>query len=248
MVGGAFTSLTRSSHGGGTADLKAQPTGLSNCAMQKKYPLGPRGWAVLTLVGGATLAVPFLRQPRVDVEEFESKSPMSPASGLGPFAASETTSRNTANIGSAFGDAALYDGADFSQQIVPPAGTSPTALPAWAPTHSPIDQLISQGTAPPWQSDAVRPSTIKPLEPWTDAAGTSHQQQALPSTLARTWPDANSLPIVDSAPALGRTPGSLAGTAQHARPTATPRLRPPANPTPSQPQYVYQPGFHGAAK
>jgi hypothetical protein len=253
MVGGACTSITRSSHGGGTADLKAQPTGLSNCAMQKKYSLGPRGWAVFTLVGGVTLAVPFLRQPRVGVEGFEIQSPMSPASGLGPFAASEPTARNTANNGSAFGssafgDAAVVDSADFSQQIVPPAGTSPTALPAWAPTHSPIDQLISRGTAPPWQSDTARVSTIKPLEPWTDAAGTSQPQQALPSTLARAWPDGSSLPIADNAPALGRTPGSLAGTAQHARPTATPRLRPPANPTPSEPQYVYQPGFHGAAK
>lgn len=248
MVGGACTSFTRSSHGGGTADFKAQPTGLSNCAMQKKYSLGPRGWAVLTLVGGVTLAAPFLRQTPVDIEGFESQSPMSPASGLGPFATSRPTAQNPVNIGSTFGDAAMVDDADFSQQIVPPAGTSPTSLPAWAPTRSPIDQLISQGTAPPWQSDTAHVSTIKPLEPWTDAEGTRLQQPALPSTLARAWPDANSLPVVDSAPSLGRTPGSLAGTAQHARPTTTPRLPPPANQTPAQPQYVYQPGFQGVAK
>lgn len=216
--------------------------------MQRKYSFGPRGWALLTLVGGLLLASPFLRPPQVDVEEFARGSSMPPASGFGPFDTLESTTKKPANIGSASSDSMSVDGTDFSQQIVLPAGTSPTALPAWAPTHSPLDQLISQGTAPPWQSDSASVSTIKPLEPWVNSAGTSQRQHALPSALAHAWPDANSLPIADSAPELGRTPGSLAGTAQHVRRDTLPRLRPPADQTPARPQYVYQPGFHGAVK
>lgn len=216
--------------------------------MQKKSFIGPRGWAVLTLIGGVALASPFLRGPRVDVEGLASESSRSPESGLSRFAAPESTTKNPANIDSASSDTRLYDFSDFSQEIVPPPGSSPTALPAWAPTRSPIDQLISQGTAPPWQSDKASVSTIKPLEPWANAAGTNQQQPTLPSTLASAWPNASSLPVADSAPALSRTPGSLAGTAQHVRPAATPRLRPPVNQTPAQPQYVFQPGFHGATK
>jgi len=81
--------------------------------MQQKYSFGPRGWAMLTLVGGVTLAAPFLRPARVDVEGLTSKSPMSPINGLGPFAASESTAKNRANISSTSDDSMLIDGFDF---------------------------------------------------------------------------------------------------------------------------------------
>ncbi len=215
--------------------------------MQKNSSFGPRGWAVLTLVGGVTFAAPFLRQPRLAEKQFANASSLPPTSGPNPTEAMRPTTNSSASSGSAFQDSVLADGLGFSERIVPPAATTPTALPAWAPTRSPLDQLISQGTAPPWNSDARNTSTIKPLEPWVNAAESSQPPLALPPTLARAWPDANSLPITDSAPVAARTPGSLAATAQHVYPSSTPRLRQPANPAPTQPQYVYQPGFHGSS-
>ncbi len=213
--------------------------------MQQKSLIGPRGWALLTLLGGVFLAAPFLRQPSVDDASLTGESPKSTASEPSHFFAPEIAPTSTASAPS---DPMSDDFSGFLKQIVPPAGMSPTALPAWAPTRSPMDQLISQGTAPPWQSDMSNVSTIKPLEPWASGAGTDQPQPALPSTFASAWPDASSVPVADSLPALSRIPGSLAGTAQQVRPATTPRLQPPANQTPAKPQYVFQPGFHGTSK
>ncbi|MEO8270764.1 MAG: hypothetical protein ABI557_13660 [Aureliella sp.] len=216
--------------------------------MQQKSSVNPRGWALLTLVGGVALASAFFRTPRVDDEGLANESLLPTASGLGRLASLMSSATNPAKIGSTSRDPLPYDFSDFSQQIVPPTASSPTELPAWAPTRSPIDQLISQGAAPPWQLDKASVSTIKPLDPWVNEAATKQQQPAKPSKLASAWPDAKSLPVADSAPALSRSPGSLAGTSQHLRPTSTPGLTPAQTRTPAQPQYVYQPGFHGAAR
>ncbi len=240
---------------------------------QKKSYVGPRGWAMLTLVGGTALASPFFLPPDVDVEGSVKQPPASHAAGLARLASIElpgTDSSGLARTGSAF------DLPDLSQQILPAAGTALTELPAWAPVRSPIDNLISQGTAPAWQSDSAGESTIKPLTPWINGAGTVQPPPPLSpplsppaATIARAWPDASSLPVADhrsahsgsaSAPVLGSvlpaatggqgSVGNLTSTAQTMRASTTPRLRPPErSPTaPAQRQFVYQPGFSAPAR
>jgi hypothetical protein len=235
-------------HGGLRAQLR-----LSNCAMQqRKSSVGPRGWAMLTLVGGAALATPFLRPPQVDVDGLVTESPLTRTNGPGRLASLESTANGLSDLYPEASEPLRYD---FAQQLAPPAGGSPSRLPAWAPARSPIDQLISQGTAPPWQSNAASVSTIKPLDTWVNAppthqpnaTGPREPQPALPSTAARAWPEASSLPIANSAPAPGRSLGSLTGRSQNFPPATTPQLRAPANSVPVQPQYVFQPGFGGAA-
>lgn len=235
----------------------------------KKSYVGPRGWAMLTLVGGSALASPFFLSPDVDVEGSVKQSPASHAAGLARLASIELPSIDSNGFARTGSEGSACDLPDLSQQILPPAGTSPTELPAWAPVRSPIDDLISQGAAPAWQSDSTRESTIKPLTPWINGAGIV-QSPPPAAVAARAWPEASSLPVADRraahsgsaiAPALGNvlpaatgvqgSVGNLTSTAQTMRASTVPRLRPPERSStepPAQRQFVYQPGFSAPAR
>lgn len=223
----------------------------------KRTYVGPRGWALLTLVSGAALAAPFFRAPDVTTDDSLAAPPPSHTSGLARLASMEFPATDPGGPVQVTSDRDPYDLSEFSQQILPPASASPTELPSWAPVRSPIDQLISQGIAPPWQSDSKTESTIKPLTPWINEAGAGQPPPAalLPpaATAARAWPDATSLPSAAPMPAVDRRPahhdsataatlgnvaptgsgaqgnlvGSLTGTSQTMRAATTPRLRAP---------------------
>lgn len=168
---------------------------------QKKHHVGPRGWAVLTLVGGAALASPFFQSPTVDSEDAVTQPASSHSTGLArlaslEFSASDVNGHNGIGI-----QRSSYDQSDLTQQILSPATASPTQLPAWAPVRSPIDQLISQGTAPPWQAHSETVSTIKPLTPWTNQTQAGQPRTAAfpppTATAGGAWPSVSSLPVAD---------------------------------------------------
>lgn len=167
---------------------------------QRKSFVGPRGWAMLTLVGGFTLAAPFFRPPDVDVEGAVKQPPNSHSTGLARLASMEFQAADPVGPTWDASDRSSFGLPDLSRQILAPASSSPTELPAWAPVRSPIDQLISQGTAPAWHSGAERESTLKPLRPWINQAGAGPLQTATspapsPATIAaRAWPDPGTLP------------------------------------------------------
>ncbi len=233
--------------------------------------VGPRGWALLTLVGGAALAAPFLRPPQSTEPIPDPQLPAAQTAGLARLASMDLSAANPSGLGRLPNDRSPYDLSDLSQQITPPASAAPSQLPAWAPVHSPIDQLISQGTAPPWQPDSRTESTLKPLAPWINDLA-ADQPPLTPTSptgavALRAWPEANSLPVADRrrsaliepptvgnvAPASSSSPGtimgSLAGTSQSMRAASTPRLRPPESSIapPARRHFVYQPGYHASA-
>ncbi len=158
--------------------------------------VGPRGWAVLTLAGGAALASPFLRPPHLDSARLES-----PTSNAASFAGGTVSSN-------------AFDVSLSSAQVLPVrvvSGVLPTTVskldefvetstpefPAWVKPPSPLDDLIARGTAPIESASTVETSPaqgvvhLQPLRSWqgdglpsstpADLAG-----QALP---AQSWPD-----------------------------------------------------------
>jgi len=189
--------------------------------------LGPRGWAILTLAAGAGLASPFLRPPQVDLAERVSESPMAPTS----FPAHLATARRERSTR----QGVLGASDSLPHGTLPehgPSGQSPTQIPEWATPPSRLDQLISQGAAPPWRHENVVESPkLPPLDPWT----------SLPSLAPPPRPTAV-LPQ-PSAPVAPATPGSLTAT------NITSALRSPSNeptaapPAPRRTQFVYQPGY-----
>ena len=218
------------------------------------------------------MASPFMRPAEVDLEGSLAPPPASHTAGLARLASMEFSSTDSSGVVSATNPRSPYDRYDLAQQIVSPASAAPTELPAWAPVHSPIDQLISQGTAPPWRSESNRESTLKPLTPWINEAGPGRPRPAAlsppPSATARAWPSASSLPQAAPAAAVDRRQvhsdfatagdvataassaqgglvGSLTGTSQTMRAASTPRLRAPepSLTPPARRHFVFQPGF-----
>ena len=176
----------------------------------KRTYVGPRGWALLTLVSGVALASPFFRAPDVAVDGGLAPPPVSHTSGLARLASMEFPSTDAHGPLQGTSGRGQYDPSELAQQILPPASASPTELPSWAPVRSPIDQLISQGTAPPWQADSKGESALKPLTPWMNEAGAGQPRPAALSppaaTAARAWPDAKSLPDARSLPSTTPMP------------------------------------------
>lgn len=230
---------------------------------EKQAYVGPRVWAMLILVGGATLASPFLRPPQVDldVDATLTQSPLAHA-----------TSPSLGQLASAHNLATYPE--PTSQDLTRGAQPASPPLPSWATPPSPIDGLISQGTAPPWNGD-VPQSRIQPLQPWSDG----RQPRALPSTnpsnssavndatglpaspwgappasaklvpiasvaAATAWPD-QPLPELPSTPPPAsldsrRSAGSLAGATVR---TKTADTKPTSGDSKPVPQFVFQPGF-----
>ena len=163
--------------------------------------VGPRGWALLTLVGGAALASLFVRPPQAEEPAAAAKVPAAQPEGLARLASMDLSTAHSNGLSRLTNERSLYELSELSQQIVPPAAAAPSELPAWAPVHSPIDQLISQGTAPPWQPDSESQSALKPLTPWINDLANDKPLAALPSPPAavaqRAWPEASSVPVAD---------------------------------------------------
>lgn len=234
--------------------------------MQEKLAyVGPRGWAMLILVGGATLASPFLRPPQVDIDVDAklTQSPLahsnSPSIGMGQLASAQHL--------------ATYPGSP-SHELASGAQAASPALPSWATPPSPIDGLISQGTAPTWNGEVTQ-TRIQPLQPWSDG----REPRALPSTrpsnssaadeatrlpaspwetpgasaklvpiasvaAATAWPD-QPLPELPSTTApvsldTRRSTGSLAGATVRTQANDSKSAISDSRPAP---QFVFQPGF-----
>lgn len=226
---------------------------------------------MLILVGGATLASPFLRPPQVDldIDETLTQSPLahakSPTTGWGQLASAQNRAAPPPATVAIQPNLSLNPGVDPQ---------SPT-LPSWVAQPSPIDGLISQGTAPPWNGD-IHQSRLQPLRPW----GSDGQPRELPSTRPQKSPTvdyastlpvspwdtprapAKLVPIASAEPmstwpdqALPEMPTKSMPPAQHAAPSAASlagatlratktKTSTPASESPrSRPQFVFQPGF-----
>lgn len=221
---------------------------------QTRFSVSPRGWAMLTLVGGATLASPFLRPPQVDVDDVVSESPLAHGSVPSRLVSQEVSLGWPSDITTAPAGSLPFDSSSLSPHIAPPSASSPAALPAWARTRSPIDQVISQGAAPPWNAPASSGSSIQPLETWVKPLSDNlppRDVAAIASTTAGRWPEMNTLPAkpeVKLSTSPNRSPGSLVGSAPSGLPSTPTLMRPQSGPslTPptTQPKFVFQPGFH----
>lgn len=218
-------------------------------AMQhSRSTLGPRGWAILTLVAGAGLASPFLRPPQVELAEQISESTLGLSSAPGRLAAVRLA-------------------VDSLPPHALPGTSSPTStergstnswgsqsqIPEWAQPTSPIDQLISQGAAPRWDQTAVSESPrLAPLQPWgtptavaplpsqTIAKSADQQLSALPQPTHPLRPTitSNSLGTSNSAPA----PTSPAAVSQLVVQQQIVQQAAPAQAVAPR-AFVFQPGF-----
>lgn len=160
-----LTAHARKWHGGTNARLTP-----GYCAMQKNVSLmGPRGWALLVLCGGVALASPFLRLPAVDPSQ---QQPAPPELGEAAWL--------TASFAHEPVDVPPYPGRGLppvNHQQLPStyANQAPVTLPAWAPPHSQLDDLIAQGAAPAWDAEKTQ-TELAPLEPWRNATPPSSRQ------------------------------------------------------------------------
>lgn len=114
--------------------------------------VGPRGWAVLTLAGGAALASPFLRPPQVDSTHFGSPSAIAPNfTGEAISAIASAANLRATHLPSAHAlPGRVVSGVlpTTVSKLDEFADSSPPQLPAWVRPRSPLDDLIARGTAP----------------------------------------------------------------------------------------------------
>ncbi len=216
----------------------------------KKSMLGPRGWAMLTLVGGAALASPFLRPPHVEPEGSVTESPLAFPNAPGRLASMSLSREKSSREQS---DRMAVDVRHLSEIPVEVTNTpnfTEPKLPAWATPASPLDQFISQGTAPPWRHElATEVDRMRTLEPWSN--GTSHVNSP-PSTAQLHAPTpTQSTDESDLRGPNARSPGNLARATLHAHTATQPtpsQAAITAEATPTRPaQFVYQPGYARAA-
>ncbi len=145
---------------------------------EKKSTVGPRGWAMLTLLGGATLASPFLRPPSVEVDSAITESPLARSTSNPQNSVGQLASARSRTESAAFPTAEELSA--FSRQQMEIAAGSEPSLPSWAAPPSPLDALISQGAAPPWNAEPPQ-TRIQPLRPWNSS---NARNDRLPSTQA----------------------------------------------------------------
>lgn len=162
----------------------------------KETRLGPRQWAFVVVVGGATLALPFTQRrpelkpalPDVDVAstllpEASGAVPAVMASATNHSPADQATSKNGLS-------AAPVPGLDE-------LATAP-AVPVW-PTllHSPFDELVQQKAVVVEAEPTEEIVPMQPLRPWISAPGLAG------NSLASTSNQRIGSPSVSTAPALG---------------------------------------------
>ena len=160
---------------------------------EKRSYVGPRGWAMLILVVGATLASPFLRPPQVAIDNVVTESPLAYTNSPSQSAGQLTSARSSPDA-DAF--PVVKDLTEFDRQRLGGAQYGEPTLPSWATPPSPLDALISQGTAPPWKGDAPQ-SRIQPLRPWSSD---NLKTTALPSTLPSSAGEALRAPALQASP------------------------------------------------
>lgn len=155
--------IARKWHGGFSARFT-----LGYCAMQPQRSfVSPRGWAMLTLVGGATLASPFLRPPHVDVDSSVTESPLAKTRDPSGMVAAVSYLR-TADVDT-IADSARSPGQHTGNQLPDfDSVESAPSLPAWAAPRSQLDELISQGAAPAWESESQQ-AKLQPFQPWMNS-------------------------------------------------------------------------------
>ncbi len=226
-----------------------------------RSPVGPQGLAMLILVGGAALASPFLRTPQVDLTESITESPLAYpgvpgrlASAQLPYENSDPLPVNVTNF------TELLDDSSSAGRLGEPK------LPPWAVPPSPLDHLISKGTAPPWRHEVEHETRkIQPLEAWVGGAQMGRSQVTLEGEAGLTantqplqsaplavppWPTPNLREPMTAQVVTPQAVGSLTGTSlSPPNPASPPQTRsqpasPPAATPPARAQFVFQPGFH----
>ncbi len=164
----------------------------------RKATVGPRGWAMLTLIVGAALASPFLRTPRVDVG---AGTPQTSNTGTPLLAAGQPAPADwfsgplppqpTANQAAGVPARGAYDWSELTPAASNSLGSAPPQLPSWAAPPSPLDHLIAQGTAPPWQGDGQSATGPQPLQAWVGEAQCPTQTLDHSTSQASVWPPTN---------------------------------------------------------
>jgi len=163
--------------------------------------VGPRGWAVLTLAGGAALASPFLRPPQVDSTHFGSPSAIAP-NFTGEAISSNASATNLPSAHALPGRVVSGILPTTVSKLDEFADSSPPHLPAWVRPRSPLDDLIARGTAP---LDSARLDSaqavetpplqarieLEPLRPWRgNKLPLSGQIEPAEQVLAKVAPQA----------------------------------------------------------
>ncbi|MEZ6138766.1 MAG: hypothetical protein R3C53_28095 [Pirellulaceae bacterium] len=181
---------------------------------QKRSTLGPRGWAILTLAGGAALSSPFLRpaqlaQPEPLITDPLPTAPVLAANyGPAPSFASQSSMRTgtTASIVEASSPATTVDVSAISnaQKVIT---SNQAALPTWAKKASPLDALIQVGPVA-GEFTELASGALQPIQPW-QSHGTTQDVLASGDDLSQLaaqrhspWQETADLPAFESQPAL----------------------------------------------
>lgn len=225
--------------------------------------VGPRGLAIITLVGGATLASPFLRPPQVDLVENIAEAPLAYPASPGRLASLQHSAQPAAQLSHGSADRLsasvsnvpeLFDTNNSAAHVTQPL------LPAWAKPPSPIDHIISKGTAPSWrhESDAAS-GQLQPLRSWV--GGTANRVVVNPESQREVRPLPNTQPpqeFIAGPPTMPTTTlrepttdqavlppaiGSLAATSQAVPFQSPSNQTQPQSSIPAASKFVFQPGF-----
>ena len=169
--------------------------------------VGPRGWAILTLAGGAALASPFLKQPRIAPPSQLAQDTNSPDSCV-QSAALEKASLTEKSF--------LPNPATSSQHSFSPSTDSqesyvrsravtgtlpstsipdsfepnlPAELPDWAAKQSKLDALIAGDISALEAPPNRMPLQPQPLEPWLDVVDQQSMRQRASDQLHNSLDD-----------------------------------------------------------
>ncbi len=217
----------------------------------KRTSVGPRGLAIITLVGGAALASPFLRPPQVDLVENITESPLTYPTSPGRLAATQhsaqTSTQNAARLPLGSNDQLPASASDVPDPFDTSYSSAPAAepqLPAWAKPPSPIDHVISKGTAQAWrhESDAAS-SRLQPLQSWV---GETADRVVHHEALREVHPLPSMQPPQEFSVAPPIVPpalGSLTSASQSVPSHSPPNQIQPQPSAPIASKFVFQPGF-----
>ena len=186
--------------------------------------VGPRGWAILILMGGAFFASAFSRKGPLSTDTAPPKSPHLVANNSDEQSAEIAREQLSAQIA-----------AQLVANELPATPSDPGAqvrsLPQWAKPASELDQLIRQG--PPTASSSPAFGSLAPLETWRDTQPTP--QASDPNQLSDLAYRESPWEIsAEAAPNASGTSKQYAGIATEARIPEWPSRDPARNwdPTP----------------
>lgn len=152
--------------------------------MNRNLSFGPRGWAILTLAGGAALASPFLRPAQLKNSQSSSEQN---AGGLtcNPSAYGSGAFESVPAFPADFSDEKA-SGASQPYQVVLrelPSTAAAQQLPAWASKTSRLDDLISSNFASGELPSATPVEAQRPqeMQPWINDPRQRAQSVVVPS-------------------------------------------------------------------